>query len=182
MDIREITVSPAQAVASLERVLGASLQVNHINLRRIQDAMVYEVAAKNGGPHLVDARSGQLFTITPEVAEQIARDNFPSDAPVFQSELVTRHNLSYPGGPLPAQRIVFDDDRSTVYYVSVYDGTVRHSNRESRIRRAIVSLHTFEPIKLITKQNAVRKGMLVLLSLLGIGAALTGYFLALQRR
>ena len=47
---------------------------------------------------------------------------------------------------------------------------------------AFTSLHTFEPLKLITKRDAVRKGLLVLLSMIGVGVAGTGYYLALPRR
>jgi len=77
---------------------------------------------------------------------------------------------------------VFDDDRATVSYISTSDGTVRRSDRWSRIRGAITSLHTFEPVKLITKRDAVRKGLLALLSMVGVGVAGTGYYLALPRR
>jgi len=50
-----------------------------------------------------------------------------------------------------------------------------------RIRGAIASLHTFEPIKLITKRDAVRNGLLIISSLIGIVASMTGYYLALRR-
>ena len=120
--------------------------------------------------------------ITPELAEQIARDDFPSRARVLQIERADRHSFDYPWGPLPAYRIVFDDAQATVFYVSTSDGTVQRSDRSSRIRRAITSLHTFEPLKLITKRDAVRRGLLVLLSVVGVGVAGTGYYLALPRR
>ena len=182
LDFQEITVSPAEAVGNLGKVLKASPQVISVSLRRIADAVVYEVTVKPGGSHLIDARSGQVFMITPEVAEQIARDGFPSPARVLQIERVDRHSFAYPWGPLPAYRIVFDDDRATVSYISTSDGTVRRSDRWSRIRGAITSLHAFEPLKLITKRDAVRKGLLVLLSVVGVGVAGTGYYLALPRR
>ena len=182
LDFQEITVSPAEAVGNLGKVLKASPQVMSVSLRRVVDAVVYEVVVNPRGSHLIDARSGQVFMITPEVAEQIARDGFPSSARVLQIERVDRHSFAYPWGPLPAYRIEFDDDRATVSYISTSDGTVRRSDRWSRIRGAITSLHTFEPVKLVTKRDAVRKGLLVLLSVVGMGVAGTGYYLARPRR
>ncbi len=155
LDFRKITVSPSQAVASIEKVLETSAEVNRVNLRRVQDAVVYDVILKNGGSHLVDAISNQVFAITPERAERIVRSAFPTQAHVLQIERVSRHSYVYQRGPLPAYRVVFDNDQSTAYYVSTHDGTVRRSDRWSRIRGAIESLHTFEPLKLITKRDAV---------------------------
>ena len=62
-------------------------------------------------------------------------------------------------------------------------GTVQRSDRESRIRNAITSLHTLDPVKLLIERDAVR-GLLLLMSLIGMAAAGTGFYLALpgQRR
>jgi uncharacterized iron-regulated membrane protein len=182
LDFREITVSPAQAVANLAKALGSYPRVSRVTLRPIGKVLAYEVSVQSGNSHLIDARSGQVFTITPEIAEQIARGNLPSQGRVLQIERINRHSYAYQWGPIPAYRIVFDNDQSTSYYVSTHDGTVRRSDRWNRVRGVMESLHTFRPLKLITKREAVRKGMLILLSVVGIGAALTGYYLSLPRR
>jgi hypothetical protein len=180
-DYRKVTVSPAEAVITLEESLEKPLQVQSVALQQIVDRAVYTIMSQHGESYLINAQSGQRFTITPEVAEQIAREYVPSQARVVQSELVNRHSFSYQWGPLPAYRLVFDSDRSTGYYVSAYEGTVRRSTLEDRLRGAIGSLHTFEPIKLITTQVVVHKGLIILLSLVGVGVAITGYYLALPR-
>lgn len=182
LNFQEITVSPGEAVAGLAKVLGKLPRVDSVSVKRIRDTLVYHIIVKSGDSHLIDARSGEVFTITPEIAEQIARDYVPAEARIVQIQHVNSYNYAYQWGPLPAHRIVFDNDRSTAYYVSSRDGTVRHSDRETRIRGAITSLHTFQPLKLITRRAAVRKGLLLLLSVLGIMVAGTGYYLALPRR
>ena len=89
--------------------------------------------------------------------------------------------LTYPWGPLPVYRVVVAEDPSTLYYFSVRDGTVSRSDRESRIRNAVASLHTLDPIKLLIEREAFRKGLLIVASLIGIAAVCTGYALALKR-
>lgn len=90
LDFREVTVSPAQAVGNLAKSLGSYPEVNRVTLRRIGDALAYEVSVESGISHLIDARSGEVFTITPEIAEQIARDKLPSQGRVLQIERVDR--------------------------------------------------------------------------------------------
>jgi hypothetical protein len=132
--------------------------------------------------HLVHAQSGQPFTITPDIAEQITRGYVASQSRVVQRDLVTKHSLTYQWGPLPVYRFIFDDDQSIAYYVSIRDGAVSQNNRWRWVTDAIASLHTFEPLRLITKQSTIKQGLLVLLSLVGIGAAITGYYLAWPRK
>jgi uncharacterized iron-regulated membrane protein len=182
LDLREITISPAEAVVTLSKVLGSSPEVGQMTLRRLGNSVVYEISAKPGGSHFVDARSGEIFTITPDVAEQIAQGDLHSQARALQIEIINQHALTYPWGPLPAYRVVFDDDRATISYVSTRDGRVWHTDRRSRIRVAMSSLHDFSAFRLIIGRNAVRTGLLLLLSLVGIAVVVTGYYLALPRR
>lgn len=182
LDYRQVTISPAEAVAHLGQALGSAPRVDSVSLRRIADTAVYEIAVQGGSLHLIDGRAGRLLAINPELAERLARDEFESRAAVRRIDLLTRHGFGYPIGPLPVYRIVFDDKWATTSFVSVRDGTVRRINRWRGLLRAMGSLHSFEPIGLITRQEGIRKGLLVLVALLGIGAAGTGYYLGLARR
>jgi hypothetical protein len=182
LDVRGVTVTPAEAAEVLSKDLGRPLQVDSVTLRRVGGATVYEVMAGSAGPHLIDARAGRVFTITPEVAEEVARERFPSVGRVVERDQVSRHTLEYPWGSLPAHRIVFDLDPAVPYYVSATNGAVVRSDRWTRFQGVMGSLHTFEPLKLITTSERARKGLLVLLSVVGIGVAGTGYYLALPRR
>jgi hypothetical protein len=141
------------------------------------------VQVQSGDPYCIDARSGQIFTITPERAEQIALNDFGSQAQVRQIERITRHDFVYLWGPLPAYRLAFDDDRATISHVSIRDGTVRRTDRWRRIKMVVGALHTFEPLNLIIEQETiVRRSLLIMLSIVGIMAVGTGYYLALPRR
>ncbi|MGH2396604.1 MAG: hypothetical protein ACRDFW_06360 [bacterium] len=57
---------------------------------------MYQVSVNPGAANLFDAQSGQLCMITPELAQQIARDDFPTQGRVVQIDLVTRHDFAYP--------------------------------------------------------------------------------------
>jgi hypothetical protein len=182
LDLGEDLISPTRAIAGLKNGRGGQPEVNAVTLRRVLDTPVYEIALGGEGPLLVSARSGELFTITPSVAEQIVRTHFPSESRPLQTELVTNHSIAYPWGPVPAYRIATAGQTGTTYYVSARDGEVRRSNRWSRVQEAIASLHTFEPLKLLTRRESLRKGLLLLMSAVGIAAAGTGYYLAVPRR
>lgn len=73
------------------------------------------------------------------------------------------------------------EDAPDFYYISARDGTVRRSDRETRMRNAIASLHTLDPVKLLIKREAFRKGMLILAAMVGIVAVCTGLALAVKR-
>ena len=181
LDISKISVSLAEAIAGLAKTGGALPQVISVTLKQVADMVVYEIVTASGERHFIHAQTGQPFTITPEIAEQIVRRYVPSQIPVLQGDLVTSHSLTYQWGPLPVYRFTFDRDRSTIYYVALHDGGVQRASRWRWIQDAVASLHTFDPLKLIVKQDIVRDGLLVLLSLVGIGASVTGYYLAVPR-
>jgi Peptidase propeptide and YPEB domain len=182
VDFREITLSPAQAVANLEKALGTSSRVNSVNLKRIQDIVAYEVRVENGAAHLINAVSGKVFSITRDLAERYVRDAYPTEGGVVKVEKIDRYSYAYQWGSLPVYRVVLDANPSVDFYVSVNDGVVRRIDRWYRLRGLLGSLHTFQPLKLITSRDELRRGLLVLLSLVAIGAAATGYYLALARR
>ena len=182
LDLQAVSVSPAEAVATVAKLAGGAPEVTSLELRRVATAVVYEISVAGGGAYLIDARSNQPFTITSEVAGQLVRDRFPSPSQVQQSDLLSTHDMTYPLGPLPVYRVVLAGDPSTLYYVSPRDGTVSRSDRWSRAQNALASLHTFEPLKLLVRSSSVRRGLLIIASVIGIMAALTGYYLALPRR
>ena len=181
IDFRNITQSPAQAIANLEKILGTRSHVNSMSLKWIHDVLVYEIHLENGGRHFINAVTGQVFSITRELAERFVLDAYPGQGRVQKVEMLEKHNYDYQWGPLPVYQIVLDSAQSTAYHVSTDDGSVRRTERVDLIRGAITSLHTFDPIKLITKRDAVRNGLLIITAVIGIVASLTGYYLALRR-
>jgi uncharacterized iron-regulated membrane protein len=182
IDIEKVSVSAQEAVAKVATMLGELPQVREIKLKRVADTDVYEILTARHGSHLIDARSGEPFSITTQGAEAIAKRHMKSVPGELRVALLSRHEFTYPSGPLPVYRVVDAEEPSTIYYVSATDGTVTRSDRESRIRNAIASLHTLEPVNFLIGRQAVRKGLLILISLVGIVAVGTGFYLAWPRQ
>jgi hypothetical protein len=179
IDYSSVTVSPAEAIQNLNAKEGKSLDVTGVVLTSVNSVPVYQVFLRDGSSHLINAFTGHIFTITSDLAERIIRDNVSTNGrPVKVVNLVT-HDILYPIGPLPVYRITIDGDSSNIFYVSVQNGVITQSNQLTRIRALISSLHTFEPVKLLSQRDSVRKGLLLLVSLVGIATALTGYYLAI---
>jgi hypothetical protein len=181
IDIKKVSPSATAVLAGLETVAGDMSQVKAVTLKRLADSHVYEIVTARRDPILIDAESGGLFRITAQTAAALARRHMSSVPHDLKVDLLSHHELSYPWGPLPVYRVIAEDNPSIVYYVSARDGAVQRSNRESRIRNAIASLHTLEPIKLLIGREAIRKGLLILTSLIGIAAVSTGFYLAFKR-
>ena len=57
---------------------------------------------------------------------------------------------------------------------------VTHSTIATRTRAVITSLHTFEPLTLLTQRDSIRKLLLVGSAAIAVFVALTGYILAIQ--
>lgn len=182
IDLRQVTLSPAEAVETLRRERDARPRANGVVLKQVGDVVAYEFDLAGQGTYLVDARSGRLLTITPDLADRIARARYPSDSPVVQVDHLTEHSFDYPFGALPAYRIVRGNDGARVYYVAERTGAVLAADRWARFQAVMDALHTFEPLKLIVRGPDVASHALILASTLGIAVAATGYALALPRR
>jgi hypothetical protein len=143
---------------------------------------VYHIELEGGNSHLIDGRSGQEEKITEQRAIAIARTKLPSNVGVSKTEVLTEHTAEYSWGPLPVYRVVFDDRHATVVFVSTLNGAERSVNRLNRIQDFVEGLHTFRTVDLVTDSESVRKGLVVVFSLIGVGAAGSGYYLAWRRR
>jgi hypothetical protein len=172
-------ISPAEAVEQLEGDLGSPVDAVALELKTINARPVYDILAANVGSKLVDAISGDVIKITPELAEEIAREAVQSESEVQSNLRIKEHSISYPYGQLPVFRILFYDHPGEVYYVTVQDGKVSQSNWMTRLRFAITSLHTFEPLKLISDNDKIRQVSLIVTAFLSILVAITGYYLAI---
>jgi uncharacterized iron-regulated membrane protein len=178
LEYSSVTVSPAEAIQNLSENEGKSLDVTWVTLSGIDGMPVYQILLKDGSSHLINATSGQVIKITSQFAERIIRDQIPTEGKPTKIEYLENHDLLYPYGSLPVYRITVDGYRSSLFYVSPRNGVISQSNELTRIRALISSLHTFEPVRFLSQIDGVRKGLLLLFSLVGIAAALTGYYLA----
>lgn len=181
IDVQKISPTAAKVLTKLNALVGDSSQIRSVTIKKFADAMVYEIVTARQGVILIDGETGEPFKITAPIAELLAKRYIGKVAGELKIELLTRHELSYPWGPLPVYRGSLAAEPATFYYVSAADGTVTRSDRESRIRNAIASLHTLDPIKLVVQADGFRKGLLILTGFIGIGAVCTGLVLAAKR-
>lgn len=168
---QEIVVTVPQAIAAVEAA-GNAVEVTGAGFRRIAGRLLYEIATKEHGSHLVDALSGEPFAMDPATARQLASRALPA-ATLPEPALVTTHDTDYRYGPLPAYRFALGDSRATSVYVVAATGEVRATNRWGRLRGFIAGLHTFDFLHAVTSNRGVR-GTLVLASLVGTLMSLFG--------
>jgi len=181
-DFRSVDIAPAEAIQSLDSLLEKRSQVSDVKLIKILDTILYQVNLTDGDSHLIDGRSGKEVNVTEQMAIEIATRKVPSSVGVLKIEIFSKHNSEYGWGPLPVYKVIFDDSHGTIVYISKKNGAERHTNTLKRIRGFIGGLHEFSWVKLITDSKFIRKGLLVLFSLIGIGAACSGYYLAWRGR
>lgn len=188
-DFTTATLSPADAIAALDQALGQPQTVRSVALRMIVGQVAYDIQTGDGAFHLVNATTGNVFAITPELAQQIAQADFPT-AQVVDVERIDQNSRTYPFGPIPVYRVIFDDWRGTYDYVSIQPdpawdaktGDVRHTTRWSRLGEILGAMHTFWVLKIVVNNGTVITSTLWLAALVTLLAALIGYYLALPRR
>jgi hypothetical protein len=177
VDFSTLTLAPADIL----RRLPPGVEVQSMDLKRIGSVIAYDVKLKHQPPQLIDAVSGEPFIITRENAEQILHSRFVIRN-ITHTELVTRRSINYLWGSLPAYRFVLEEDPSALYFVSVRDGEIQRTTGWTAWQQGIAMLHDFSAIRAIVANDSIRRGLLLLASLAGLGVALSGYWLAWPRR
>jgi uncharacterized iron-regulated membrane protein len=181
-DFESIEITIPQAIVALEAELGHEVQVSQIAATRIGEGLAYEITLEDGNRHLVDAVSGARIQITQATAEQMAQAGAKDGGRLAGTVLLHKRDYFY-WGPLPVYKVSFDDSPRTVAYVSPVTGRIEQTtSRLGRLHQSVTSIHTFHPLRLITEKDAVRKGLLILISAVGVGTGITGYYLALPVR
>ena len=178
-DLSTVQMSPAMAAAL---VTGDSSATRTVDLIGIGGRAFYQVKVKGGSQHLLDALSGDVLTITPAVAESLARLALNvGEAPLLSVERVTKRT-PYIFGPLPAFQVNFGDPARTVALVGERNGMVRGETRARQVRYFLTQLHTFAPIENITGRPETQEVGLWLVSGIALILVFTGYYLALPVR
>ena len=138
---------------------------------------------KDGKTFLLNADSGKLFTITPEIAERIAKNHLLKKASVSQVTLLKRRNLSYSWGPLPVYEVVFDDQQDTVICVSPIDGKVKRiSNDKIKFLTINHDIHNLGILRAIPNSRFLIKFLIITFSVILIIGAITGYYISFPIR
>ena len=90
-----LEMSPAAAIDRLEELTGQSVEVQSVNLRRLPEMVVYEISRRDGPTALLDAQTGQLVEITPELATAIALTDRPQPVPVKEIDRLAYNDRGY---------------------------------------------------------------------------------------
>jgi len=174
------TLAPAAAGALIP---GDASTPRTVRLVGIGGRPFYRVKLEGGERFLLDASSGTILTITPQVAESLARMAVGAgEETVVSVQEIRGEPRGDVSGPLYAFRVSFEDPRRTVARVSLSDGSVAAETRLQRFRMGISGLHTFQPIGRLTDRPFVRRGALHISGAVGILLVLSGYYLALPMR
>jgi hypothetical protein len=173
-DYSSATVSPAQAVTA------AGEAVADPALIKIAGRLIYQIKTRRG-MRLVDAHSGEIFSVTPELAERIVRSEYETVGGPLQQERIDQYGGRYRRGPLPVY-LIRAMESGNRYYVSAQDGSVIRDTNVGRVRAIIGGLHTFDIVPGIGSNAKLRKLALAGAATFGFSAVATGYCVAWLRR
>jgi len=170
----KVQISPAQAaqVAGLDAA-------EELHLRTVLDRQVYEVRSDTQ-TRLVDAASGEVISpISESMAIEIAQADRATEPTILDVGLVTENpETEYRGKPLPAWRLVLDDEDNTHIYIDV--STARITARRNTAWRRFDffwMLHTMD----YSGRDDFNTPWLVGFATLSLFAVLSGWLLWLLR-
>lgn len=178
-DYTTVTVSPAEAAQALA-ASGATSGVHTTYLRTVGDRVAYEMRMNDGTRSLVDARSGQPFTIDSAAAVALARFESGSTAAVSMFDRIDAPNARYPYGDLPAYTVEFSDAPGQAYTAAIGTGEVMRSAPASRLRVFIENMHTFRQLDRFMPGSLTYWTLVIFTLLTGI-AAMLGFWIALPK-
>lgn len=182
LNYRKAVLSPSGAIARLEAENTGPVEVESVNLRQVSGQLLYSIKLTDGSEQLIDAMNGERFMFSQELAESMIRDSFNIEAPLANIEQLTEHSALYPWGSLPVYRLVFTDSPSASYFVAQKNLRLYRSSPVTKLRAAITSLHSFEPVNLLTSDKRIRNWLLIGISTIALAGAITGLVLTLPRR
>lgn len=181
IDFATLTITPAQA-AQTAGPLRPDKAIDGVVMRRLGDRIVYVVWITDGAPPvLVDAASGEVVAITPELARGLAVEGLPGNPPITRFERFDTRPFGY-FGPVPSYRADIDDGNGTRAWVNAATGEVQRNAGSARVKGFISSLHEFMPLNGLPGENRTRRTALWITSIITIAVALTGYWMALPTR
>jgi hypothetical protein len=179
-DYSRATVSPASAVMAASAGDSGLRDVRAIELDRLGDRVIYRVKGTPRGIALIDAATGERFTIDEPLARELAQRALPQGS-VASAELIRANDRGYPGS-LPAWRVKFGDAEATWFHLGVLDGIASISTTGSRTSSTLHGLHTFGSLTALHIERRHIRLLLIAASLVALAVVATGYILSLPRR
>jgi uncharacterized iron-regulated membrane protein len=178
-DYRNVSLSVPEAISVLETDVGHAVQVTGCSIYRLSGTLVYDMTIEDGRRYLIDAIEGVPTTVTEAQIKKSAKAAAPPGSHIVDMTYLTKRPYAY-WGPIPIYRLIFNDTSRTHVYVSPFTGQVKLKNRGwNRLAGWMLSLHKFEFLLLIWEREAFRKGIMLVLSLVGLGVVATGFYIAL---
>ena len=182
-DLRQVTMSPREAVAHLGATLGGTPAIRSVELATIDDVLVYRIVFVDDSSHMIDTATGENFLLTEELGQKIAFAAFPSGGSVYSVHYIEKNDMAYLYETVPAYRYQFDDENETYVHVAVATGEVSISHRSSRLISFFTALHSFQVLNPLFADSYRTSTILLWISnILTVLAALSGYYLALPPR
>ena len=166
----------ATAIATVRAQTGDQSRVTALRLRRLPGRLAYDVSTLHG-TSLVDAMSGDVFTVDEALAERVARAALGISGPLGPATL-QQAPLSDYRGPFPAFRVPAEDGKGTVIYVSADTGEVSYSDRLTRVLRPIRELHDFSIAAPLLPAGTIRLALFAS-SILGTAMTIAGAWILL---
>jgi len=182
IDYRVATLSPAEAINRLVAQGVPNSDIKQVSLRQVNEDLLYSIRLADGSNQLINARNGAPFAFSEQMVVDIIRKAFKVESPVQEVTRLLQHDKTYPWGSLPAWRIRFEYNPSHAYLLEENNLGIFRSSIETRIRTAIMSLHDFSPLDLISNDDRIRMGLLIVIGSISLLGALIGLLLALPRK
>ena len=181
---RDIKISIPEVISILETELDSTIKVVGCSVYKTSERLLYEIALEDGKLYLVDAIQGKLTQITQVEIKNNALAVAPSGSNIVGMTLLKERPYLYvDGGPIPVYRFIFDDISRTHVYISPNTAKVALKNVGwYRFIEWMLCLHRFDFLTLLLKRDVFRRGVLLMLSLVGLTVVMTGFYLALPAR
>ena len=181
---KDIQISIPEAISILETELDSTIKVVSCSVYKTSERFLYEIALEDGKSYLVDAIEGKPTKITQLEIINNALAEAPSGSNIVEMALLKERPYAYAeGGPIPVYRFIFDDVARTHVYISPDTAKVALKNVGwFRFIEWMLCLHRFDFVTLLLKRDIFRRGVLIIISLIGLAVVMTGCYLALPAK
>lgn len=176
-----MTLPPSEAARLAAAHWGDSTAVRELALRPVLGRLAYWALPVRGRYLLLDAETGQPFTITDSLALEVARAAVGRPAGVARAERITRYTVDYPAGPLPIVRVEFAG--GVVVHVSQRDGAVTTRSLPSdRFKTTNHLLHSFLQLRVGPGGSVTQHAAIWFFGVGSLVTIITGLYLSLPKR
>lgn len=180
IDLREVSLSPADAIAAVEARRGAAVEVRDLRLEALGSRPAYFLRLGGGEVVLLDARTGDHVEIDRAEAIRMVEEHLGPESRVAGVDVVERRSLGYLRGELPAYRVRVEGPSDAEAYIGRRTGSLSFRDGRVRVRELMYAAHDLWPIGVRFGRD-LRLWILMGTGALALVATLTGYWLAVRK-